>query len=746
MTAITPEHGLRARLRRLAGRTAVLAIVLGACAVVPPSTAVAAGGSASDEETNVGFHVSAGLRGLVAPGSSTTAMLTVQNETESKLSSGQVQVELSRTPLTDEASVTNWLDEGEAPGDFDTIGSDTTAALDAGVSGMTTVFVPAETLGTLTPGVYPLRAELTGAKTVNTPEDRSATVEATATSVLVVADSQTTQVGVLVPLTATPENGVLLSSEELSTLTGPEGALTAQLDGVAGTTAVLAIDPAILAAIRALGSAAPETARDWLDRLEALPNTRFALQFGDADAAAQAQAGLPALLQPTTLAPFLNPTDFPQTPATSSPTADSTATPGPTPSPTGTPQLPDDAELTAIDGALPQILWPDDELREEDLDTFARYLGEGTSTVVSSAALGGQSAAHATVGGHDLLVTDSGLSETLSQVAAEADSVDRQRLLAEAAALLTLAESRVAGAPLLIGLDRDENRNADALRDAISTADSIGFELSALRAAPPASASLTSEADPARAAAVTTLLADEGTLTAFSSILADPQVLLSPERIRILRTLSVGSSAKAFAKKVEDHQKRTSETLAAVSIPPSSTIQLLTANADLPIAVRNDLPWPVTVQLFVSPTDPRLEVKPMTETVVEANSTKRVKVPVSARVGSGEVDLRLSLYSPTGVQIQDQQKIRVAVRAEWETIGLIVFGGLAALLIVLGVIRTVRRKRREAAEEAAVEAEIESLEEAALNTRTDGTPSDGTSSAHGTSSTNDTSSTPDTNE
>ncbi|MGO4489184.1 DUF6049 family protein [Microbacterium sp. 2RAF4] len=740
MTAITPEHGLRARLRRLAGRTAVLAIVLGACAVAAPSTAVAAGGSASDEETNVGFHVSAGLRGLVAPGSSTTAMLTVQNETESKLSSGQVQVELSRTPLTDEASVTNWLDEGEAPGDFDTIGSDTTAALDAGTSGMTTVFVPAETLGALAPGVYPLRAELKGAKTVNTPEDRSATVDATATSVLVVADSQTAQVGVLVPLTATPENGVLLSSEELSTLTGPEGALTAQLDGVAGTTAVLAIDPAVPAAIRALGSAAPETARDWLDRLEALPNTRFALQFGDADATAQAQAGLPALLQPTTLAPFPNPTDFPQTPATSSPAADSTATPGPTPSPTGTPQLPDDAELTAIDGALPQILWPDDELREEDLDTFARYLGEGTSTVVSSAALGGQSAAHATVGGHDLLVTDSGLSETLSQVAAEADSVERQRLLAEAAALLTLAESRVAGAPLLIGLDRDENRNADALRDAISTADSIGFEFSALRATPPASASLTSEADPARAAAVTTLLADEGTLTAFSSILADPQVLLSPERIRILRTLSVGSSAKAFAKKVEEHQKRTSETLAAVSIPPSSTIQLLTANADLPIAVRNDLPWPVTVQLFVSPTDPRLEVKPMTETVVEANSTKRVKVPVSARVGSGEVDLRLSLYSPTGVQIQDQQKIRVAVRAEWETIGLIVFGGLAALLIVVGVIRTVRRKRREAAEEAAVEAEIESLEEDAVRTRPEGTPSDGTSSAH------DTSSTPDTNE
>ncbi|MFJ6533246.1 DUF6049 family protein [Microbacterium sp. NPDC091662] len=721
MTAITPEHGLRARLRRLAGRTAALAIALGVCGVIIPSTAIAAGGSASDDQQNVGFHVSAGLRGLVAPGSSTTAMLTVQNDTESKLSSGQVQVGLSKTPLTDEASVTSWLDDSEAPGDFATIGSDTTTALDPGASATTTVFVPAETLADLTPGVYPLRAELTGAKTGSTADDRATAVAATATSVLVVADSQTTQVGVLVPLTATAEGGALLSSDELATLTGPDGSLTAQLDGVAGTTAVLAIDPSILTSIRVLGSAAPESAQEWLARLEALPNTRFALQFGDADATAQAQAGLPALLQPTTLAPFLDTANFPQAPATTSPTDGPSATPGPTPSPTSVPQLPDDQELMSVEGALPQILWPEDDLRVDDLASFASYLGEGTTTVVSSAAVGGQSAAHATAGGHDLLITDAGLSESLSDVASEADPVDRQRLLAEAAALLMLAEDRVAGAPLLVGLDRDENRDADALRDAISAADSIGFELSALRATPPVEATVTAEADPARAAAVGDLLADEATLTSFSSILTDPQVLLSPERIRILRTLAVGSSDQAFADGVEKHRKRTTETLSAVSIPPSSTIQLLTANADLPIAVRNDLPWPVTVQLFVSPTDPRLEVTPMTETVVEANSTKRVKVPVSARVGSGEVDLRLSLYSPTGVQIQDQQEIRVAVRAEWETIGLVVFGGLAVVLIALGVIRTVRRKRHEAAEEAALEAQIESLEEDAVESRPDAT-------------------------
>ena len=720
MTAITPEHGLRARLRRLAATTAVLAIALGGSAFVAAAPAVAAEETPSADEQGVDVHVSAGLRGVIAPGSSLSAAITVENGTDAELTAGRVEVEIGRTPLPDDAAVSGWLDDGEASGEFAAIGDEPTEPIEAGESAVTTVFVSETTLGALAPGVYPLRAELTGA---TSGEDEGDTAR-TATSVLVVAGTQTAQVGVLVPITATPESGSLLTADELTALTAPEGALTAQLDGVAGTTAVLAIDPAIVAAIRALGTAVPPTAAEWLARLDDLPNARFALQFGDADAAAQAQAGLPELLQPTTFAPFLDAANFPQTPATVPPTQTPTSTPQPTPQPTTTTAFPTPEELTKIAGALPRIVWPQNALTQDDLASFAGYLGDGTTTIVSSTALDGPTSAHATAGGEDLLVTDVATSAVLSEVAAETDPLDRERLLAEAAALLRLTQARASQAAMLIGLDRDENRDPEALRDAISAADSIGFELSAVRSAAPVSTALVDAPDAARASAVTTLLGDEARLTAFSSVLADPQVLLGPERIRILRTLAVGASDAEFTEKFAEHRARTTATLTAVSTPPSSTIQLLAANADLPIAVRNDLPWPVTVQLLVSPTDPRLEVKPVTETVVQANSTTRVKVPVSARVGSGEVDLRLSLYSPTGVQVQGEQSVRVAVRAEWETIGLIIFGGLAVLLIALGVIRTVRRKRRESAEEAAVEAEIDSLEQVEAEIDDPGAPRD----------------------
>jgi hypothetical protein len=726
MTVTTPETGLRARLLRLTRRTAVFAIALGVCGLVAPGAAVGAtdDSPAKDDET-VELYVSAGARGAVAPGGSTSAIVTVQNETESTLSGGRVLVELNRTPLADDEAITRWLDDGEASGDFVALGSETTSSVDAGDEETTTVFVPDDVLGDIAPGVYPLRAALSGASTGAAGSDDEVDHDADATSVLVVTAGQTAKIGVLVPITATPAGGALLTSEELSTLTAEDGALTAQLDGVAGTAAILAIDPAIMASIRVLGTAAPASATEWLSRLDELPNQRFALQFGDADATAQAHAQLPSLLQPTTLAPFLDERNFPKTPAaplTDAPAMSAT----PSPAATEAPTLPDDEALSKVEGAVPGILWPRADVTSDDLATFTEYLERGALTVLPSSSVGGAVAAHASVGSSAVLVTDDAASAVLSQAAAEEHAAARQRSLAAATAHLFLAAQGSPSAPLLIGLDRDETRSADALRDAISTADTVGFGLTDLRATPATAATLTTEPDDGRAAAVHELLADENTLTDFSSILADPQLMLSPERIRILRTLAVGIPADSFGAEVGAHRDATRETLSAVSIPPSSTIQLLTAAADLPFRVRNDLPWPVTVRLTVIPTDLRLDVEPVTIAEVPANSSTRVKVPVSARVGSGELTLRLSLSTPTGVPIGGTESVRVAVRAEWETIGLAVFGGLIVVLIGLGVWRTVRRRRHEASENAADadaaadrDADPDAVEEDVVNTAPD---------------------------
>ncbi|WP_312168107.1 DUF6049 family protein [Microbacterium sp.] len=695
MTATTPDYGLRARLHRLARGSVVLAIALSSCGLAVSSSAV--GATESDDETAVALHVAAGVHGTVAPGSATTASLTVQNDSTTRLSSGRIVLEVSRTPLADDAAVDSWLSDDEAAGSFDEIGADTTAPVDPEGTVTSSLFIPPEALADLGPGVYPLRASLSGAQS-----DGADAV--TSTSVLIVTDVAASPVAVMVPITATPESGALLTADELATLTGTDGDLTAVLEGVAGTAAVLAIDPAIPAAIRVLGSSAPETAREWLLQLDELPNERFALQFGDADAQVQAQAGMPDLLQPTTLSPFLNPANFTSAPAGPG-GPDATASPSPTP--TDGPVLPTDEQLTTIEKAAPGILWPRSDVSVDNLATFSTYVDGPSTTVLSSTSVEATGGARATIDGRDVLVSDAAASEALSDAAAEDDQAARQSSLAEANAHLYLSGHANAFAPLLVALDRDETRSDEALRESITAVDSLGFGLGALEAAPAAPATLTSDADEARAASLRTMLDSEPTLTQFATILDDPQLLLSPKRMQILRATGVGLSDNAFATAVASVHEATQDTLGAVDIPPASTIQLLSANADLPFSVRNDLPWPVNIRLSVYPSDARLDVEPVTPWTVQAGTTARVKVPVSARVGSGEVSLRLELSSPTGVPISQPETVRIAVRAEWETIGLVVFGGLIVLLLGLGIIRTVTRKRREAAEISEAEAEAE---------------------------------------
>lgn len=683
---ISPRTGRRTRAPRFARGAVVFALAFGLIAAPHLAVPMAADAATddTDDEGTVSISLTTGLHGVIELGSPLTATVSVDNGTDQELAAGRVTVELNTTPLADATALATWLDSGTASGSFTTLGTEASEAVSASDSSSTSISATAAALGDLPAGVYPIRASLSGDPTVG---------PTTATSVLIVDSDATRQITVLVPITATPADGALLTVEELTDLTAPDGALTAQLDGVAGTSSVLAVDPLIPAAIRALGTAAPASATDWLTRLESLSNERFALQPGDADATVQAHASLPELLAPLPLAPFLDESNFVQTDGGTTPT------PSPSPSPTPSePELPSDEELMAIDAAEPGILWPVGDVQAADLTVFDTYLeaeGEGTgaTTILPSTALTSTASALIDADGHRVLAMDAVASETLSAAAAEVDDAAREREIATAIAQLTYTGS---SGSVLVGLDRDETRSADALRETILSLSAFGQPtgLDGVLASDAASSALEGESSAVRAEALQTLLADEKRLTAFSSILDDPLVLLSPERIAIMRIIGVGA-ADDFAADTSAHRIATAATLDAVGVQQPSPIQLFTSAAPLPVWVRNDLPWPVNVKLTSQPSDARLDVQPSTEVPAQPASNTRVKVPVEARVGSGVLDVRFELYSPTGVHIGTDQTATVTVRAEWEGIGLGILGGVIGLLLVLGVVRTVLRRRKE---------------------------------------------------
>lgn len=721
-TTSAPARTPRSRpLRRLrgAGRAAlVVAALVAPMLAVPAHATPTPTPSGPELSGETELTLSPVGNGIVRPGEQLAVSATIANGTEATVPATTVTLELGTEPIPDRSGLASWLADTE-PAALPPVAEAPLAAVVSGTDATSAIVVPPDVpaLAERGAGVYPLRA------TVVVDGQTHA-----ATSVFIVPDDAVTaSVGVVVPITAPPGSAGLLGVDKLAELTAPDGELTAQLDAVEGTSAILAVDPALPAAIRARGTAAPPSAIEWLARLEALPLTRFALQFGDADLATQVHASLPTPLQPTSLLSYLSP-EVLADPPTQTPTAtpDPTASPAPTEpadDPEATDPLPDLAQLTAIGNPTQAgVFWPATGSAGSDvIAALGATTVEGAPplTLVPSdtttAGSGNRTVrARATAAGAQLLVYDSEISAALHRAAGETDTPRRAASLTEATAYLAFAARESGGQPILVTVDRGTDRERVGLRTALNAAalapGVTPAEMPVLTAAEPLDVGVGDiPADAPRVAELTQLLGDEAQIASFATILADPALLTGRQRAEILQLLAVAWRAEpeAATTALAAHREQTQETLDAVGILPSSTLNLISYDASFGPWVRNDLPYEANLVLMAQPNDPRLVVTDRTEVVAAAAQNTRVTIPVQARIGNGRVTLTMQLYSPTGVPIGTVQSAEVEVRAEWETIGLVILVSLMVLFVGLGIFRTVRRRRARAREQAEASLEPE---------------------------------------
>lgn len=680
--------------RRLLARGAIVAAL--AVGFAPLSSAASA--DAVSTSADVTFTAAPTGDGVLTAGEPVTVALQAANSTSVPLASGSVSIALTDTALSTRDALRSWLTDVDPTPAAREIGTATVGRLDAYSERTETATIDPDSTGLrqLPPGVYPLTATYASARG-----------DLTAASVLVVPDAAASAaIGVVVPITTPARSVGLLTSEELATSTGPDGDLHGQLDAVTGTAAILAIDPAIVASIRVLGSAAPATARTWLAELMALPNERFALQFGDADLATQFGAGLSAPLTVTTLTSAMAAENFRSG-------AGDGSSPTPTPTPTAAPEspLPTLDALLAVGGARDGLYWP--ATGTAGASTVGALSALATperpvTTLVPSSVAAGQTTARGTAGAAQLLVYDADVSSALQDVSAATGSVDRGRGRAAASAFTALANAQAPGVSMLVTIDRGANRTAAALRDAVDAALTMTgrspVSLDAFLDAPAAPVTLGEiDPDPARVSAVTGFLTDETALSSFSSILSDPTVLTGPERTAILQLIGNAwlPDAAGFAEAAEVHREGSRNTLASVAILPPSGLTLAASSSSLGLTIRNDLPWPVSLVLITTPNDPRVIVQNTTPIELGARQNSRADVPIEARVGSGESNLTVQLRSPTMIAIGEPISVDVAVRAEWESVGIVVLVILTSGMIILGVIRTILRLRRRGTKEDA---------------------------------------------
>lgn len=719
------RRGVRARMGGLASVLLVVSLLAAPPAALAggrQSAAEASSASASAPAGETVFTLAPVGNGVVRPGESLAVSVTLENGTDAAIAPSAVTLALGTTRFASRSALSSWLAGTTTGVSTVDVGATTVGAVPPGglVTSGITVAADDPALDDLRAGVYPLIAR----------SDSPAGVVVSTSAVTVPDDTTTGAVGIVVPITAPPPIDTsdpsidaespesidvlgLLPAAVLAELTAPDGDLTGQLDAVAGTSAILAIDPAIPAAIRVLGRSAPDSALDWLDRLMSLPNQRFALQFGDADVATQLQTGLSRPAAPRSLRAYMRPSDFPPIPVDEQ--IGSTPAPTPTVEP-GQPSFPDTETVLDIGSARGAVYWPApgsadaaDVAKLGELGTGAQpsfTLVPSTSTVPGAA--GATVSAARRAGEANLLVYDAAISAELRTGSLRNESAVRGASLAAATAHLAFALGEADGDPLLVTVDRGTGRSHVGLRTAITAIeDAPGTDeatLGELSRSDSTDIELVSvEPDVERVDSASTLFADEDEISRFATILDDTTLLTGPERAEILQLLGVAWIPRSaeWPVAVATHREQSAETLDSVGIVAPSTIQQLSPSASIPVFVRNDLAYPVNLVLNAIPDDFRLHV--LESTVIEgaqANSHTRVDIPVEAQVGSGDVTIALQLRSRTSEPIGDTQFIEVTVRAEWERIGLVVLSVLVAGLVVVGVLRMVLRRRRAGDEES----------------------------------------------
>ncbi|WP_152188939.1 DUF6049 family protein [Georgenia satyanarayanai] len=184
---------------------------------------------------------------------------------------------------------------------------------------------------------------------------------------------------------------------------------------------------------------------------------------------------------------------------------------------------------------------------------------------------------------------------------------------------------------------------------------------------------------------------------AFAGVLDEPEALVDPVRTSLLGVTSAAwrELPAARAGLVDAAEEASAARRGLVAARPGSTLNLINEEAHIPVAVTNAMSRPASVVVRLNPRDPRLVADDEVTLEIPAEQSATAQVPVHA-VGSGDVVVDVVLAAPDGTPIDEPTEIRVRVRADWETVGTAVVAGLLVVMLVAGLVRTVRRARRRA--------------------------------------------------
>jgi hypothetical protein len=593
---------------------------------------------------------------LLSEGERLELEVTVDNPSTSVSPATSVEVLLTASPIATRYSLSRWFDGQAIAANrlIATVALPAVAALDRHT---VTVAVEAAALGLdgAPWGAYGLAASapsMTGATSVVVRDEPG--------------EAAPTRLALAAPIDAGVGATGLLTAEELQSATAPRGSRRAALEAAQAAGATVGVDPALGASVAALGAAAPDAARGWVD-LADTPST-YPLLYANADPIALVRAGL-------------YPIDPLGIPVAEGPPLSAAV------GAVGTRQPVIDATSSVVDGS--------------DLAALSSIGTVVVSTANLDEQIGGRTpSAHVDIDGVEVLAADQEVQRALRD-AASGDGVEASQARAELMALLaTITRERPSDPRTLAAVlpATSEGASVEALADlgAARFVDTVGIDV-ALEGESRA-ATLAERDDPTRtegAAFVQQAVTHEQEVARVASIVADPSTLLAELRLSLLAALPDAGRPVTDVDRaaIDGLGSQMSVLRDGVQIVGGSQIQAVGERVPMPITITNQLDEAAQVVLTVRASNALITVRePTTTVIIPAGSQQRVQVPVEI-VGSGTVQLIAQLHTPDGVPLGQTQTLSVSAQPTIEVAVAWVLGSAIALLLGFGIWRSVRKRR-----------------------------------------------------
>ncbi|XPP27051.1 MAG: DUF6049 family protein [Leucobacter sp.] len=761
-SAVSGRRFARA-LAVLAGTVAMVAaaaLAAGAAFAVPPATPGsvraetgdgAAGDTAEDDGTGAELLIAAQDPVVLAGSGELRFDLVIRNPGEDPVPAGTVVLSLDPQRVADRAQLLGDATEAEPRGpageeadESDEAGARppvgiveiSAAETSAGGEQRLSVVVPVDELPLAAsdePGVYEVIAQLRAEDPAATPAAETAEpLLSGAAPIVWQGAGASASLTLVVPMVLPGSVATMPTPAEIAEIV-PR--LDRLLTAAETARATLAIDPRIIAGIRAYGLEVQASARQFLGRLAASELPMFLLQFADADPAAQAALGFEQLLQPNGLSFVTQWGRFDETTAQADAGAEGARTGGPVDenAAEGSPAEPDaeetgaedtstedtsaeettpgeDADPTAAPSLEQLLAWPQGyagawpAAGEVDSGTLELLRASGmTSVLLESGNVTVRGGTRFALGGLDAMVADAALGDAARRALGSADEIERSIARADLAALTALvAQSQLPGA--VLALDRGtvaESENPEQLLDWITALDWVDAAEESLQAEGTGALVSGGTAENRRE-----LLRQDVKrsvdIVALAPLLLHPDYLDEYQRVRLLAAFATRDAAPEvdFTAVSEVRRERDEEFLRGVQVVTTANTQLVGTSSQIPVQLHNSLPFEALVTLRIAPMSAGVAVpeRLFEEQSIAAGGNATVLIPVRSRVSSGESALLAQVTDTAGERVFSSATLQLTIRSAFETILLWGLGVFALLLLGFGIWRSVRRRRRQPAE------------------------------------------------